>query len=125
SGNDVAGADAAAGQHRGQPAAAAVEPGIADATGHRALVGGDDFAIGMPFRAVFEDPVERQRVVLHLAVDYRHASASGGSGGEMMPTFQCHGWSPCARRRQTTFSSSSNMPGMRWVPGRGVPAKPM
>ena len=43
----------------------------------------------------------------------------------MMPVFQCHGSVPAARRRQTTSSCSSYMPGIRPRAGRGASVNAM
>jgi hypothetical protein len=51
---------------------------------------------------------------------HRHCALFAGSFGEAMPTFQFHGMSPLARRRQTTSSFSSYMPGISCVAGRGA-----
>src|SRR5690606_25192587 len=90
------------------------------------LARGDHLHVGMPLGTVIQKLVEGQRVGLHFPVNHGHSGApSAATGGATMPTFQCQGRSPCARRRHTTFSTSSYMPGLRCVPGTGPASKAM
>ena len=75
----------------------------------------DDLGVGTPFGGVNQEPVDGQAIGLHLAVDHGHAGVSAGRGGDRTPKFQFHGIPPATRRRQTTASCISNMPGIsRW-----------
>ena len=80
---------------------------------------------GVPFCSVGKKLVESQCIILHRTVDHWQPSALGGSGGEMIPTFQFHGILPVARRRHTTASCSAAMPGKRLCPTRGSAPKCM
>src|SRR5690606_32982105 len=107
------------------PAASLPEPGVADPVRAAIPARSDNLRIGMPLGAMVQELIESQRIALHLAVDHGHPGASPGSGGATMPTFQCHGRPPWARRRHTTVSTSSYIPGIRRSPGAGVPSKAM
>ena len=79
-------------------------------------------------RVLAAEAAARARDDRHAVLDgmrYRHCGTSAGSGGEARPTFQCHGMRPAARRRHTTCSSSSYMPGIRCVFGRGASSNAM
>src|SRR5690606_17021294 len=101
-----------------------VQAGVADPVA-ATVARRDHFGIRMPLRAVFQQLVEGQRVGLHRPVDHGHPGPPWGSGGAITPTFQCQGNPPCARRRQTTVSTSSYMPGIRCSPGTGTASKAM
>ena len=109
-------------KHAGDRAAAPRQGRIADTLVFTVATRRDHLDSRMPFGGMIQEAVEGQREGLHLPVDHRH-SAAGGSGGDTTPTFQCHGRFPCARRRQTTSSTSSNMPGIRCAPATGVWSK--
>src|SRR5690606_39717223 len=109
----------------GDFAAATLQVRVADARRASILGRGDHLDPGVPLGTVLEEPVDGQRPGLHLAMDHGHPGTPAGSGGAAMPTFQCQGCPPCTRRRHTTCSTSSYVPGISFSPGTGAPSKAM
>jgi hypothetical protein len=121
----IARAHAETREHQRGVAAAAIELRVTDARNGATLAGCHHLGMRMPLGGVFEELVESQRVRLHRAVVHRHCAASGGIGGEARPTFQCQGMPPAARRRQTTLSLNSYIPGYTFAFGCGASSKAM
>ena len=124
-GDMIAATDTEPGEHARDLQAALHQRRIADPVDPAVLAPRHHLRPRVPAGCVAEEFIERKREELHFPVGHRHSGTPAGSGGETMPTFQCQGMPPCARRRQTTCSLNSNMPGRRLVPGRGVAAKAM
>src|SRR5690606_26776133 len=103
--------------------AALAQGGVADTVGAAVLPRRHHLSVGSPLGRVVQELVEGQGERLHFPVDHGHGGVAGGTGGATMPTAQLHGVPPAARRRQTSASRSSNMPGISRSRATGVSSK--
>ena len=77
-------------QHPRHRTGTLAQGGIANAGEAAVKTARDHILGGVPLRCMVDHSIKCQREVLHGAVCQLHAGTSGGSGGEMMPTFQFH-----------------------------------
>ena len=121
----LAGLHAQTGEGAGQPQAPVPQRRIADPVDPPVFPRRHHLSVGAPLGGVVQELVEGQGERLHFPVNHGHGGVAGGTGGATMPTAQLHGVPPVARRRQTSASRSSNMPGMTRSRATGPSSKAM
>src|SRR5690606_28044163 len=98
---------------------------ITQALGRSVGARGHDLGVRTPLGGVIAELVEGERIGLHFPIDHGQACEAAGSGGDRTPKFQFHGIPPATRRRQTTVSWVSYMPGIRRSRMTGPSSKAM